>query len=61
MERVEFLVKILEEERQRAMENELGFFGSVAGLAGGEKIWAVKPFREAMFWEVEEERYVPKV
>lgn len=58
MERVEFLVKIWEEERQRAMENELGFFGSVAGLAGGEKIRAVMPFREDMFWEMEEERDV---
>lgn len=34
------------------MQNELGFFDSVEGLVSGERMWAVMPAKEAMFWEV---------
>lgn len=60
MERTEFrdgfdLHKTREEGSERVMQNELGFFDSVVGLVSGERIWAVMPVKEAMFWEVEEE------
>ena len=38
------------------MKGEVGLFGSVTGLVGGERIRAVRPVRETMVGKVSEER-----